>query len=83
MRVRVPGSKQYKCRNAIKRKQKSNADEICKIFNIPVNIIKGTASSQEYTNAFKMGVMPVLRVIECALNRELLLEKKRVLLFCI
>lgn len=57
--------------------KKSNSDEICKIFNIPVNIIKGTASSQEYTNAFKMGVMPVLRVIECALNRELLLEKEK------
>lgn len=57
--------------------KKSNADEICKIFNIPVNIIKGTASSQEYTNAFKMAVMPVLRVIECALNRELLLEKEK------
>ena len=57
--------------------KKSNADEICKIFNVPVNIIKGTASSQEYTNAFKMGVMPVLRVIECALNRELLLEKEK------
>lgn len=57
--------------------KKSNADEICKLFNIPVNIIKGTASSQEYTNAFKMGIMPVLRVIECALNRELLLEKEK------
>lgn len=57
--------------------KKSNADEICKIFNIPVNIINGTATSKEYTNAFKMGVMPVLRVIECALNRELLLEKEK------
>lgn len=57
--------------------KKSNADEICKLFNIPTNIIKGTASSQEYTNAFKMGIMPVLRVIESALNRELLLEKEK------
>lgn len=57
--------------------KKSNADEICKIFNIPVNIINGTATSKEYTNAFKMGVMPVLRVIECALNKELLLEKEK------
>lgn len=57
--------------------KKSNADEICKIFNIPVNIINGTASSKEYTNAFKMAIMPVLRVIECALNRELLLEKEK------
>lgn len=57
--------------------KKSNSDEICKLFNIPTNIIKGTASSQEYTNAFKMGIMPVLRVIESALNRELLLEKEK------
>ncbi len=57
--------------------KKSNADEISKIFNVATNIIKGTASKQEYTNTFKMAVMPVLRVIECALNRELLLEKEK------
>jgi HK97 family phage portal protein len=57
--------------------KKSNADGICELFNVAVNIIKGTASSQEYTNTFKMAVMPVLRVIECALNRELLLEKEK------
>jgi len=37
--------------------KKSNADEICKIFNIPGNIIKGTASSQEYTNGFLKWVL--------------------------
>ncbi|HOA82068.1 MAG TPA: phage portal protein, partial [Defluviitaleaceae bacterium] len=57
--------------------KETNSAEICKLFNIPVNIIKGTASKQEYTNAFKMGVMPVLKVIECALNRELLLEREK------
>jgi HK97 family phage portal protein len=57
--------------------KKSNAEELCKLFNVSVNIIKGTATSQEYTNTFKMAVMPVLRVIECALNRELLLEKEK------
>lgn len=57
--------------------KETNSAEICKIINIPINIIKGTASSQEYTNAFKMGVMPVLRVIECAINRDLLLEKEK------
>lgn len=55
----------------------TNSAEICKLINIPVNITKGTATSQEYANAFKMGVMPVLRVIECALNRDLLLEKEK------
>ena len=57
--------------------KETNSAEICKIINIPINIIKGTASSQEYSNAFKMGVMPVLRVIECALNRDSLLEKEK------
>ena len=57
--------------------KETNSAEICKLFNIPVNIIKGTATRQEYTNGFKMGVMPVLRTIECALNRELLLEDEK------
>lgn len=57
--------------------KETNAAEICKLFNIPVNIIKGTATAKEYTNAFKMGVMPVLKAIECALNRELLLEEEK------
>ena len=57
--------------------KETNSAEICKLFNIPENIIKGTATAKEYANAFKMGVMPVLKVIECALNRELLLEKEK------
>ena len=57
--------------------KETNAAEICKLFNIPENIIKGTATRQEYTNAFKMGVMPVLKAIQCALNRELLLESEK------
>lgn len=59
----------------------SNSSEICKVFNVPENIIKGTATSKEYSNGFKMGVMPVLRVIECALNREFLLEKEKGLFY--
>lgn len=57
--------------------KETNSAEICKLFNIPENIIRGTASRQEYTNAFKMGVMPVLKAIECALNKELLLESEK------
>lgn len=57
--------------------KKTNSAEICKLFNIPVNIIEGTASTKEYSNGFKLGVMPVLKVIECAANRDLLLEKEK------
>lgn len=55
----------------------TNSAEICKIFNIPENIIKGTATSKEYSNGFKMGIMPLLRAIECALNKDFLLEKEK------
>lgn len=55
----------------------ANSAEICKLFNIPENIIKGTASSAEYTNGFKMAVLPALRCIVCALNRDFLLEKEK------
>lgn len=57
--------------------KESNSSELCKIFNVPVNIIKGTATSQEYSNAFKLAVMTVLKTIECALNKDLLLEKEK------
>lgn len=57
--------------------KKSNSGEICKIFNMAETIITGTASSKDYSNSFKMAVMPVLKVIECALNRDYLLEKEK------
>lgn len=57
--------------------KESNSAELCKIFNMPISIIKGTASSQEYSNAFKLAVMVVLKTIECALNKDLLLEKEK------
>ncbi len=57
--------------------KESNSAELCKIFNVPISIIKGTASSQEYSNAFKLAIMTVLKTIECALNKDLLLEKEK------
>lgn len=55
----------------------TNSAEICKLLNVAASIITGTASSKEYSNSFKMAVMPVLKIIECALNRDLLLEKEK------
>ena len=57
--------------------KETNSLEICKLFNIPETISKGTANYQDYTNGIKMAVMPVLKVIECALNRDFLLEKEK------
>jgi len=55
----------------------TNSTEICKLFNVPEGIIKGTASQQEYINGFKMACMPVIKAIECALNKDLLLENEK------
>lgn len=57
--------------------KKTNSSEICKLFNVAASMIDGTASSKEYSNSFKMAVMPVLKTIECALNKDLLLEKEK------
>lgn len=61
--------------------KESNSAEICKIFNISEAIIKGNATSKDYTNSIKMGVIPVLNSIECALNREYLLESEKKLFY--
>jgi len=57
--------------------KETNSGEICKIFNISEAITKGTATSKDYTNSIKTGVLPALRAIECALNREFLLESEK------
>jgi HK97 family phage portal protein len=57
--------------------KETNSSELCKLFLFPVNVITGNASEKEYNNAFKMGIMPLLRVIECALNRDFLLENEK------
>jgi HK97 family phage portal protein len=57
--------------------KETNSSEICKLFLFPVNVITGTGTEKEYNNAFKLGIMPLLRAIECALNRDFLLEKEK------
>lgn len=55
----------------------TNSVEICKLFNISENIIKGTGTRQDYINSIKMGVLPVMSAIVTALNKELLLEEEK------
>ena len=39
--------------------KETNSTEICKLFNVPESIIKGTASAEDYVIGFKVAVMPV------------------------
>lgn len=57
--------------------KETNSSELCKLWLFPVNVINGTATEKEYNNAFKLGIMPLLRVIISALNRDFLLESEK------
>ena len=57
--------------------KKANSDEICKIFNMPPEIIRGGAKESDKINYIQYCVMPFLKEMECSLNRDLLLEKEK------
>lgn len=57
--------------------KKSNSDEICKIFNMPPEMVRGSAKETDKINYIQYCIIPILREIECSLNRDLLLEKEK------
>lgn len=63
----------------INENKTSNAEEICKIFNVPPSIIggDGKANKEDYEKFIKLAILPILHAIESASNRDLLLEKEK------
>ena len=57
--------------------KRTNSDEICKLFNMPPAMINGGATEQDKINFVQYCLNPVLIEIECALNRDLLLESEK------
>lgn len=59
--------------------KKTNGIEICKILNVPPSIIEGDgkANDNDYEKFIKMAILPILKAIVTALNRDLLLEKEK------
>lgn len=59
--------------------KRTNAAEMCKLFNTPPTIIDGTAKDEEVALWAKICIAPILTAIESALNKDLLLytEKRR------
>lgn len=60
----------------LKQNKEANAVEICKLFNLSPEIINGTCSDEEYNNGIKTAVLPIVKSIETALNKDLLLESE-------
>lgn len=59
--------------------KQSNAEEFAKIFHISTAEMSGTAG--DTASLAKLAAIPLMKVIECALNRDLLLEKEKGLLY--
>lgn len=57
----------------------TNAEEICKILNIPPTILSGDgkANESDYEKFFKLAILPIIQAFTTALNRDLLLEKEK------
>lgn len=60
----------------LRENKEANAIEICKMFNLSPQIVDGTCTDEEYNNGIKSAVLPVIKAIETALNKDLLLESE-------
>lgn len=57
--------------------KQTNATEISKMFNVPNNILNGTASKDEYKLFIKMTILPIIKAFETAFNKDLLLPSEK------
>ncbi len=55
----------------------TNATELCKIFHISPDVIAGKATDADMQSVAKLAAIPLMKTIECALNRDFLLEKEK------
>ncbi|MBP3478097.1 MAG: phage portal protein [Oscillospiraceae bacterium] len=54
-----------------------NREEICSLFPLSVSIVTGKASLDEFSQALKINVLPLLDRFDKAINRTLLLESEK------
>ena len=57
-----------------------NRVEVASIFGLPAQILTGTATIEQFGDALRQAVVPLLDDMEAALNRDLLLENEKGLL---
>ncbi len=55
----------------------TNAAQIAQAFGLSVEVISGTANTEQYMSAVRRAVLPVIKEYEGALNRVLLLESEK------
>jgi HK97 family phage portal protein len=55
----------------------TNATELCKLLHLSPDVIAGKATEADMQSVAKLAAIPLMKVIECALNRDFLLEKEK------
>ena len=58
----------------INENKTSNARDIFELFGLNQEFMQGKATIEVYDTVFKTAIMPILRMIECSINRDLLFE---------
>ena len=58
--------------------KQTDAKEIFELFLLNLEFMQGKVDEKTYNSTFKIAILPVLRMIECALNKDLLLEREKV-----
>jgi HK97 family phage portal protein len=61
----------------LNEQKKTNSAEICKLFKVSPSLFEGSATDDEYTNFIKVCILPILKAIETALNKDLLLPSEK------
>lgn len=57
--------------------KKTNFTSICTMFNVAPSLLEGKATDIEYNNFIKIAILPILKAIETALNKDLLLPSEK------
>ncbi len=61
----------------LNEQKRANAEELAKLLHISVEAMSGKASADDIAAIARVVAIPLMRAIECALNRSLLLEREK------
>ena len=57
--------------------KRTNAEEFSKIFHISTGVMSGNATESDTASLAKLAAIPLMTTIQCALNKDFLLEKEK------
>ncbi|MEC1757386.1 phage portal protein [Schinkia azotoformans] len=57
--------------------KRTNSAEVSKLFSVPVGLLEGNVTDDQYKNFIKLCILPILKAFETSLNKDLLLESEK------